>query len=124
VTRAPDPTTNTGGTCDGCGTQLPWGGTGWVPHTNEYHAARRVMTLRAAHFGLLERLGTRLGHHVQLRFTADVAWTECLGCTWSGAWVPGSAAARLVGRLHLVEAGRAWVHKQEPGNVSPTKGST
>lgn len=128
MTRPTDPTTSTGGTCDGCDAHLSWGGMAWVPHTEAHHAARRRLTLRAVHLGLLERLGVRLGHRIRLRFTANVAWTECTGCDWSGAWVPGSAAARLVGRLHVIEAARTWLNETPEASKrnqedTPTKGS-
>lgn len=109
MTREPDPTTNTAGHCDGCGHPLMWGGMSWVPHTVAQHEHLRHRLLDVVRHQLHAKLGARLGHQVVLRFTADVAWTECRGCSWVGPWVPHSGVARRVGTAHLARVALLWL---------------
>lgn len=87
-----------------------WGGVSWVPHTDAYHQVRRrMMMMIAVRHALLAKLGSRLGHHVVLRFAPGVTWTECRGCAQVGQWVPHSGIARGIGLRHQALAGLAWL---------------
>lgn len=95
--------------CEECDGTLLWGGTaGFLPHTENRHAAYRKMLIRYVVRLVLEKAAVRAGHRVVIRFTQTESWAEC-SCLWSGPDRTDSTYARQDGHQHLYAAGQLLV---------------
>lgn len=67
------------GDCPECDVALLWGGMAWVPHTDDYHAARRKSLMRIVWRRLLEeRLMRAIAQREALRGDVVVWWRVVL----------------------------------------------
>lgn len=92
--------------CEECDRNLIWGGTsGYLPHTEEFHAQERRRLLAYLKLLLKERMAVKADHKVTIRFTREWSWAEC-SCSYRDpySW-PDSGQARYSGHVHLWSIG-------------------
>lgn len=98
-------------TCTECYETRYWAGmSGWLPHTDEFHAGVRRRKLTQLRDKLCEQLARKAGCVVTLLFSTDVASAVCT-CGWHGSVYARVTWSRIEAHIHLYETGLTHKHR-------------